>query len=127
MLVRLFVATESPAEAGDFSFAIPGELVHFAPLVCDCPDCGCDRAMAGFVSHKATTGFMIRDLDIDADTFADLFFKTLSESGWVAKDSAEDRAWVRDWALEHMAIAASLPIGSPLRLQDGRVVVRAAA
>jgi hypothetical protein len=81
--------------------------------------------MAGFVSHKATTCFVTRDLDIDADTYTDLLFKTMSESGWIV-DSAEDRAWVGDWAIEHMEMAADLPMETPLRARRGRVLARAA-
>lgn len=53
--MKVFVATEPIDEDREFSFTIPGELVHLPPLICDCPHCGCDRAMAGFVSHMATT------------------------------------------------------------------------
>lgn len=122
----LFVATESLEEEGDFSFTVPGELVHFPPVVCDCPDCGCDGAMAGFVSHKATTSFVVRDLDIDAAAYAELLFDTLREGGWVAEGSADDRDWVREWAVEHIEMAADLPAETPLRLDRAQVTVRGA-
>lgn len=124
--MRLFVATESPDVEGDFAFTVPGELVHFPPVICDCPGCGCEVSMAGFVSHKATTSFVSRDLDLDSGTFTELLFETLREGGWVRPESREDMAWVRDWAVEHIRAAADLPTETPLRIQDGDVVVRRA-
>jgi hypothetical protein len=121
--MRLFVATESLEGEGDFSFTLPGELLHFPPVVCCASGCGCDRAMAGFVSHKATTCFVVRDLDIDFDTYSELLFDTLKQAGW-ATDAADDRAWVRDWATEHLAVASNLPVETPLRFRGGEVVVR---
>jgi hypothetical protein len=79
--------------------------------------------MAGFVSYKATTCFVVRDLDIDFDTYSELLFDTLKQAGWVT-EAADDRAWVRDWAAEHLAVASNLPVETPLRFRDGEVVVR---
>lgn len=124
--MKLFVATESLDGKGDFSFTVPGELVHFPPVVCDCPDCGCDMAMTGFVSHKATTCFVVRDLDIDATAYAELLFETLREGGWVAEGSAGERDRVREWAVEHIEMAADLPAETPLCLDREQVVVRGA-
>lgn len=90
-----FVATPSIEGDRDFSFTIPGELVHLPPLTCQCPDCGCDRAMAGFVSHKATTSFVVRDLDLDPDTYSHLLFDTLKAGGWVTGGSSADTACQR--------------------------------
>ena len=122
--MRLFVATDSFDEEGDFSFTVPGELVHFPPIVCVNPECGCHRAMAGFVSHKATTCFVTRDMDIDAGTYAGLLFDTLWEGGWVREGSADDRTWVVDWAVEHIDIAADLPVETPLRFDRDRVMLK---
>ena len=44
----------------DFNYCIPGELVRF-PIPCDCPDYGCEQAMAGMASSKATTIFGVED------------------------------------------------------------------
>lgn len=121
--MKLFVATESLEEDGDFSFTIPGELVHLPTIICAAPDCGCDRAMSGFVSHKGTTCFVVRELHIDATSYIDLLFSSLRDSGWV-DDSSEDRDWVEDWAAEHVRIGAELPAEVPLRFDRDRVMVR---
>lgn len=122
--MKVFVATEPTHEDRDFSFTIPGELVHLPPLICDCPDCGCDRAMAGFVSHKATTSFVVRDLDLDTNTYSDLLFETLKAGGWVSEESSADAAWVRSWAEEHIEIAAHFAPEVPLQVDGDRVTMR---
>lgn len=125
--MKVFVANEPIDEDQDFSFTIPGELVHLPPLVCDCPDCGCDRAMAGFVSHRATTSFVVRDLDLDPNTYSDLLFDTLKAGGWVKEGSSADAAWVRSWAEEHLELAAGLPQDVPLQVEGDRVTIRRAS
>jgi hypothetical protein len=125
--MKVFVATEPIDEDRDFSFTIPGELVHMAPVVCDCPGCGCDRAMAGFVSHRATTSFVVRDLDLDPTTYSDLLFDTLKAGGWVSERSSDDAAWVRSWANEHQDLAAELPPEVPLQVDRDRITLRPAS
>lgn len=122
--LKVFVATDGSHEEDDFSFTVPGELVHLAPIVCDCPDCGCDRSMAGFTSHKATSSFVVRDLDLDAATYAELLFATLQAGGWVQERSPADVSWVREWASEHLQLAADLPEEVPLLVKDDIVRVR---
>lgn len=122
--MKVFVATEPNDGDREFSFTIPGELVHLPPVVCDCPDCGCERAMAGFVSHKATTSFVVRDLDLDRDTYFGLLFESLKVGGWVSEGSPDDSAWVRSWAEEHIEMAAGLPAETPLQAEGDRVSLR---
>jgi hypothetical protein len=125
-VVKLFVAPESLGEEGDFSFTVPGELVHFPPIICDCPECGCERAMAGFTSRKATTCFVVRDLDMEPDVYSGLLFDSLRDGGWVDEDSTHDQTWVADWAAEHMRGGALLPAEAPLRFYRDEVSVRTA-
>lgn len=120
--MKVFVATEGPCEGGDFSFTVPGELVHLAPIVCDCHGCGCNKAMAGFTSHKATTSFVVRDLDLDPTTYAELLFETLQSGGWVR--SRADASWVDTWASDHIQLAADLPEEVPLIVEDDVIRVR---
>lgn len=72
--MKLLTATREGQgdRAGDFCFAVEGELV-FAGLVCatDRRDpsggCGCGRAFSGLSSRKATTTALVRDLDLSYD------------------------------------------------------------
>jgi hypothetical protein len=122
--MKLFVAAESPEDDDDFSFTVPGELVHMPVAMCDCPDCGCERSMCGFASHKATSSFVVRDVAIEEATFTDLLFTSLRDAGWVTEDSAVDRTWVRDLAADHIRLASKLPVEAPLRFERDRIVVR---
>ncbi len=122
--MKVFVATQAPDDERDFSFTVPGELVHLAPLPCDCPDCGCNRAMAGFTSHKATTSFVVRDLDLDSTTYVELLFATLQAGGWVRERSRADLSWVRKWANDHLQLAADLPVEAALIVEGDIVTVR---
>lgn len=124
--MKVFVAAEPLEGEGEFSYTIPGELVHLAPLVCDCPDCGCDRAMAGFASHKATTSFVVRDLDLTPTTYTELLMETLEAGGWVERRSIEDVAWVRLWARDHIDMAADLPSEVPLQIDGEGVTLKRA-
>lgn len=122
--MKVFVATEPTDGDREFSFTIPGELVHLPPVVCDCPECGCERAMAGFVSHRATTSFVVRDLDLDPDTYSALMFESLKMGGWVNEGSPEDMDFVRSWADEHIEMAAELPTETPLQSHGDRVSLK---
>jgi hypothetical protein len=124
--MKVFVATEALGEAGDFSYTVPGELVHFPPMFCDCPECGCDRAMAGFTSKRATTCFVVRELDLDVATYTGLLFDSLREGGWVEAASKSDREWVAQWAAEHVRMASGLPVETPLRFHLGGITERRA-
>ncbi len=124
--MKVFVAGEAIDQEDEFSYTIPGELVHLPSALCECPDCGCDRAMEGFVSHRGTTSFVVRDLQLDAGAYAGLLFDTLAAAGWVEADSPADRTWVARWAAAHLEMAARLPVEHPLRLERaGMVAVRA--
>ncbi|HZD23119.1 MAG TPA: hypothetical protein VE569_06915 [Acidimicrobiia bacterium] len=122
--MKVFVAADRAYDDDDFSFTVPGELVHFPPTICACDECGCERAMAGFVSHRATTSFVVRDLEMDADTYTGLLFTTMRDGGWVSEGSAEDRRWIADWAKEHIEVASGLPLEVPLRIRFDRVTSR---
>ena len=122
--MKLFTAIETLGDEGDFAFTVPGELVHFAPVICADRLCGCDRSMGGFVSHKATTCFVARDLDMDVATYTDLLFASLEAGGWVTDSDADDHEWVQKWAAEHIELAAQFPVEHPLRIRRDHVVLR---
>src|SRR4051812_39226450 len=72
--MKLLTAThERQGErAGDFCFAIEGELVLLG-FVCATDEkdpesgCGCGRAFSGMSSMRATTTAMVRELDVTVD------------------------------------------------------------
>jgi hypothetical protein len=103
-------------EEGDFVWAVPGELVHSPTVICDCPECGCERSMVGFVSHRATTCFRVQDLDLDRDAYLQLLWSSLLDGGWVTMGSAEDEAWVEEEADDLLGLAARLPEGKTFRV-----------
>lgn len=121
--MRVFVAGERVSDGDDFSWTVPGELVHFPTVICADPGCGCDRAMCGFVSRRATTVFEVRDLDITPDTFTELLSDSLEAGGWLRR-SEDDRAWLEGWAGEHLSAAADFEPGVPLRFSRWVISVR---
>ena len=74
VVMKLLTATRTGQgeQAGDFCFAVEGELVILG-FVCATdrknPDggCGCGRAFSGLGSKKATTTALVRNLDLSLD------------------------------------------------------------
>lgn len=120
--MRVFVAEQTAELEGDFSFTIPGELVHLPPLICDSANCGCERAVGGFVSHRATTNFVVRDLNMSPREYVDVFLETLRDGGWIRGSADVD--WAVDFAKQHMEMAMELPTETPLRILDGEPTVK---
>jgi hypothetical protein len=74
--MRLLTATRERQgdQAGDFCYAVEGELVLLGLVCADDernPDgdgaCGCGRAFSGMSSMRATTTALVRDLDVSLD------------------------------------------------------------
>jgi hypothetical protein len=72
--MKLLTATRETQgqQAGDFCFAIEGELVLLGSVCATDeadPDggCGCGRAFSGMSSMRATTTALVRDLDVSLD------------------------------------------------------------
>jgi hypothetical protein len=118
------VAGEPIRDGDDFSWTVPGELVHFPTAICAGPGCGCNRAMCGFVSHKSTTVFEVRDLDMTPDAFAEFLWDSLEAEGWLTAGGMEDRAWLEEWADEHLKVAADFEPGLGLQFRDWAISVR---
>lgn len=124
--MKVFVATAQGqgTGAGDFSWTIEGELVRLPGLTCDCPDCGCDRAMAGLASSKATTTFTVVDRpELDQDAYRAVFRDALAREGWI-NDSQVDDDGIDDWIDEHLALARQFPVGEVLEVAGGVVHIR---
>lgn len=105
-------ATPTP---DDFCWGIEGEIA--APmLVCDCPDCGCDRAWGGLNSHHASTTLLVRTIDIDFDDIVTACIGFLHAAGWADLSTPEDNDQLgRDMAADTTEIAADYPDGTMLR------------
>lgn len=107
--------TASPA-TGD------GELVRLPGMICDCPGCGCDRGFAGLTSSRATTTAIVLDLDLDPMGLRRAFVDTLRREKWL--NPAEPPDWAEEWADEHAAVAALLPVGSVVEVRGGEPRIR---
>ena len=48
----------------DFCFGVEVEMA-VQPLICNSPNCGCDRSYVGLGSRAASTTLMVREVDLD--------------------------------------------------------------
>ena len=100
----------------DFCHGIEGELAVTFGLVCHNPNCGCDRALTGLNSAKASTTVMVRDLDIDIKGAVQAAIGFLHHSGWAeGLDAARILTMAMDLIDESVEVAASYPPGTVLR------------
>lgn len=98
----------------DFCWAEEGELVYEA-LACDCPDCGCQLALAGLQSQQATTTFKVIDSDLSPSLYEEKIRAGLDRAGWLTGLSpAEASAAARDKAEFLLRIADAYPAGTLL-------------
>jgi hypothetical protein len=101
---------------GDFNFCVPGELVRFPFDACDCPDCGCDRAMAGMASSKGTTIFEVRERpDMTIEEYRLVFLEALSREGWLKHTTPKERLELNAWIDEHLDEANRFKAGDEPR------------
>jgi hypothetical protein len=106
----------------DFSWTVEGELVFMPPIECGRgsvdDDCGCRRAMAGTMSHRATTTIKVTHRkDLDPDTYFTLIRDALMDQGYVTKGLLADpgvNEWLRDITLELTCMARSFEVGTIL-------------
>jgi hypothetical protein len=99
--MRLLTATRSGqgTRAGDFCFAVEGELVLVNDDVCATdrgdPDggCGCGRAFVGLSSRKGTTTAAVRDLDLSPEDV-----RVAVEGFQIARGLTPDLIGERDFA-----------------------------
>ncbi|MEZ5175517.1 MAG: hypothetical protein R2823_04855 [Acidimicrobiia bacterium] len=73
------------------------------------------------MSHKATTTFVVRDLDMSPSEYIELFLDTLTQGGWIRGPADVD--WAIDFAKQHMQMASELPVETPLRICDSEPTV----
>nr|WP_232001840.1 hypothetical protein [Mycobacterium sp. 852014-52450_SCH5900713] len=78
----LTIHAAPPGRPHDFCWGIDGEIAVPTTLVCDRPDCGCDRSHIGLNSHRASTTLMVREIDIDFDDLVTACSGYLQAAGW---------------------------------------------
>ena len=110
----------------DFSYTLAGELVRLPAVVCDCPDCGCERAMEGLASHKATTTFtVVERADLEPAEYGRILLDHLLDGGWVVGGPDDpENTWVGEYIEQHLGLAAHFEVGEVLEIRNGRVQVR---
>lgn len=113
----------------DFCDTLEGELVRLPVVVCDCPDCGCERAVEGLASHKATTTFTIAETtDLDAAAYRNILVEHLVDGGWVVGTlGTTENAWVDDFVDLHVQIAKLFRLGDVLEVGNNQIRVRSAS
>jgi hypothetical protein len=116
-------ATSQGDRPDDYSWTVEGELVRFGFDVCNCPDCGCDRGMAGLSSSRATTTFMVKDIpDLALDQYTQSMRDALLREGWLTE--GDDDSWVVELARLQADLAASFVPGTILGVKSRAVTVR---
>jgi hypothetical protein len=120
--MKVFVAM-GPGEKkrpDDFSWTVDGELVSLPLDTCSCPDCGCERAVAGLASSKGTTTFGVLDHPaLDAAGYVGAFSDAVKRQGW--RQHGDDDGWVAEWAGEHLRLATAFSPGQVLEMRDGKI------
>lgn len=118
--MKVLVATSRTQgqRADDYHWALDGELVRLPGLVCPDRLCGCARGLAGLGSSQATTtAEVVNRPDLDEDTYAGMLHSALVREGWL-HNTPDDVEAARDWALEHLSLAARFPTGAVVELRD---------
>jgi hypothetical protein len=127
--VKILTATTQGADhEDDFSAAVEGEIV-VEQMICDNPNCGCDRSFGGLNSHSATTTVMVRDVDLSVAELEEAAIGFLESSGWAKlmrdypdPDDGPDpvREMARSLVEDSAAFAADFDEGKVLRMSFDR-------
>jgi hypothetical protein len=77
--MKLLVATgiSQGARANDFNYVKDGELLIFAPQCNDSnadSSCGCRRSLLGIFSRRATTTFMVKEINLSVTDLKNILF-----------------------------------------------------
>lgn len=126
--MKVLVATKQTQgrRPDDFSYTLAGELVRWPPVVCDCDDCGCARAMEGLASHRGTTTFTVAErADLDPDDYRRLMVSHLLDGGWITGGpDNEENDWARPFIELHIVAAGEFDVGEILEIRNGQIDVR---
>jgi hypothetical protein len=125
-MIKILVATKETQgkRKNDFSWCNEGELVTFA-MECDGEtidgSCGCRRAMAGMVTHTATTTFKVIEAEITKEALLESEMVSIIE-GW--GDSEGIKALARENAKELLSTADLFEVGTILEKRGNRIIAR---
>jgi hypothetical protein len=109
--MKLLTAHNLNTRPSDFSFTELGEIVVPNHLVCDSgPSCGCERAVVGVTTHRATTTMRVTDQPLCAPDITALIGSYAAATGLTEADA-------RQLFTESAAVAAQLPDGTILRIE----------
>ena len=121
--MKVFVA-RAPEVPGpeDFHFALDGELVTPPMSICTNRDCGCERSVAGLASARATTGFVVTELEMSFTEYVGALRDGLTRQGWW--NIQADDEWLLEMAAELAWAADALPVDVSLSIRGRLVSVR---
>jgi hypothetical protein len=115
--MKVFVAMRPDQPEGwDFSDTVDGELVCMPFDRCGELICDCALTMVGLASGEATTTYTISELPhLNEELLVEAFIDGLAKQGHIDPGTDEGRAVGRDYAIEHIEMAALLPEGGIYR------------
>jgi hypothetical protein len=125
-MIKALVATKETQgqRKNDFSWCDEGELVTFA-FECDGEtidgSCGCRRAMAGLVSHTATTTFKVAEVEITPLEYLEAVTAS-NIKGWGDKPSIRELSRVD--CNELIRLAEVFPVGTILEKRGNKIQER---
>ena len=130
MTMKVLTATRRTQgdRAGDFYWAVDGELVRLPEVICDQdqrdPDgdgaCGCGRAFAGMSSSRATTTVEVADRAMTRDDYVLALASSMAHDSWLQQEDQE-RDLVQELADGLLSIADEFPVGAVLGVRLGQV------
>lgn len=126
--MKVLVATNrtQSQRPDDFCHTLEGELVRLPAVVCDCPDCGCERAVEGLASHKGTTTFAVAErIDLDAAAYRNILVEHLVDGGRVVGTLGwGETVLVDDFVDQHLLVAARCTVGDVLEVRNDQIRLR---
>jgi hypothetical protein len=109
------------ADADDFFAGVEGEIA-IPPMICDNPNCGCDRSYGGLNSHSASSTVMVREIDLDLDELTTAAVGFFESAGWADMFDSPDelREAGRKLISESVEAAADFDPGTVPRVRFDR-------
>jgi len=123
--MKVLVATQQTQgqQAGDYHWAVDGELVTAVVPECSDAECGCDRGFPGLASAKATTTAMVAELaHMDDASLRVAVTDGLRRQGWLDWLDPDEQAEAVDEQIDAIALVCRhYPAGTVLRRRGSRV------